>query len=236
MLLSNDPTHKELFDYFHSGRKLQFAKGEIILRAGDEPRGVYLIESGYMKVYSLAKDGTEHTHIIYEPGDIFPVIWIFKDAIRNVYYQATSLLTVWVVPKDEFKQFVSGNSETAMLLLEQVTDMFRMYAGRIDNLMYSNSYERTAYRLLSLMDRLGEEEHALWVINAPVTHQDIASSVNLTRETVSRCMQRLKSKDLVDTDEHHRIIIKDVAGLMKIIGYDEAIGMWPQLAEYAPTA
>ncbi len=234
MLLSNDPNHTELFDYFHSGRKLQFDKGEIVLRAGDEPRGVYLIEQGYMKVYSLAKDGTEHTHILYEPGDIFPVIWIFKDAIRNVYYQATSPVTIWVVPKDEFKEFVSHNTKTAMLLLEQVTDMFRLYAGRIDNLMYSNSYERTAYRLLSLMDRLGEQEGGGWVITAPVTHQDIASSVNLTRETVSRCMQRLKRHNLIDVDDH-RIVIKDVTGLMKIIGYDEAVGMWPQLAGYKPT-
>jgi CRP/FNR family transcriptional regulator len=233
MLLSTDPNHKELFDYFHTGRKLQFEKGEMVLRAGDEPRGVYLIEQGYMKVYSLAKDGTEHTHVMYEAGDIFPVIWIFKDAIRNVYYQASSTLTVWIVPKDDFKQFISTNTKTAMMLLEQVTDMFRLYAGRIDNLMYSNSYERTAYRLLSLMDRLGEEQGGGWAITAPVTHQDIASSVNLTRETVSRCMQRLKRHGLIEVDDH-RIMIKNVAGLMKIIGYDEAVGMWPQLADYVP--
>jgi CRP/FNR family transcriptional regulator len=234
MLLSTDPNHKELFDYFRSGRQLQFDKGEIVLRAADEPRGVYLIEQGYMKVYSLSKEGTEHTHIMYEQGDIFPVIWIFKDAVRNVYYQASSPLTVWVVPKAGFKDFISHNTQTAMLLLEQVTDMFRLYAGRIDNLMYSNSYERTVYRLLSLMDRLGEADGGGWAITAPVTHQDIASSVNLTRETVSRCMQRLKRHGFINTDDDRRIVIKDIPGLMKIIGYDEAVGMWPQLAEYVP--
>lgn len=232
MLLSNDPPQKKLYNFFQTGRRLQYDKGEIVLRAGDVPQGVYLIESGYMKVYSLAKDGTEHTHVLYEVGDIFPVMWIFKDAVRNVYYQATAPTSLWIVSKPEFKKFIASHSDVGMLLLEQVTDMFRLYAGRIDNLMYSNSYERTAYRLLSLMDRLGKEIDGVWVINAPVTHQDIASSVNLTRETVSRCMQRLKNRGFVDADVKHRIIIKNPAGLMKIIGEEEAIGMWPQLEPY----
>lgn len=233
MLLSNDPNHKDLFEYFHTGRQIIIDKGEIILRAGEEPQGVYLLESGYLKVYSLAKDGTEHTQLLYEPGDLFPVIWIFKDAIRNVYYQAISPAKLWVVPKDDFKNFIARDSKTAMLLLEQTTDLFKLYAGRIDNLMYSNSYERTAYRLLSIMDRLeGMKLDGQWVIKAPVTHQDIASSVNLTRETVSRCMQRLRRKGIIDSNVDKHIVIKDVLGLMKIVGVEEALGMWPFLKEY----
>lgn len=232
MLLNIDTANNELFNYFYSGRKLRFDKGEILLRAGETPRGVYLIETGYVKAYSLAKDGTEHTYVMYEPGDIFPVIWIIKDAVRNVYYQATAPATVWIVPKDEFKDFVSKSAQVAMILLEQTTDMFRLYAGRLDNLMYSNSYERTAYRILSVMDRLGRQVGDEWIITAPITHQDIASSVNLTRETVSRCMQRLKRKGYIESTGDRHLVIKDVNGLMKIIGVDEAIGMWPNLAKY----
>jgi hypothetical protein len=44
----------------------------------------------------------------------------------------------------------------------------------------------------------------------------------------------LKRHDLIDVGDDHRIFIKDVPGLMKIIGYDEAVGMWPQLAAYVP--
>lgn len=234
MLLSNDPHQKELFDYFHTGRKLQFDKGEIILRSGDEPRGVYHIESGYVKIYSLSKDGNEHTQMFYRPGEMFPVLWIFHDAIRNVYYQATSSVTLWVVPKEDFKTFIGQNQQLAMSLLEQTTDMFRLYAGRIDNLLYSDSYERTAYCLLSLKDRMGSQQGKDWIITVPVTHQDIASSVNLTRETVSRCMQRLKRHGLIDMNDH-RIVIKDVAGLMKIIGFEEAVSMWPMLVEHVPS-
>lgn len=234
MLQSDNPAHNQLFDYFHTGRKLEFQKGEIVLRAGDEPRGVYLMETGYIKAYSLSKEGNEHTHIVFHPGEIFPVMWLMVDAVRNVYYQAIAPTTVWLVPKEDFKQYISQNNQMAMALLEQTTDMFRLYAGRIDNLLYSNSYERTAYRLLSLMDRMGKQVDGKWLIRAPVTHQDIASSVNLTRETVSRCMERMRRKGLISQDDQRRIVLEDITGIMKIIGYDEAIGMWPHLSAYVP--
>lgn len=234
MLHSDNPSEKQLFDYFHTGRRLEFQKGEIVLRAGDEPSGVYLIETGYIKTYSLSKEGNEHTHLVYHPGEIFPIMWIMVDAVRNVYYQAIAPTTVWIVPKQDFKEFITQNNQMAVALLQQTTDMFRLYAGRIDNLLYSNSYERTAYRLLSLMDRMGKQVDGKWLIRAPVTHQDIASSVNLTRETVSRCMERMRRKGFISHDEQRRIVLEDIAGIMKIIGYDDAVGMWPHLAAYVP--
>jgi CRP-like cAMP-binding protein len=85
------------------------------------------------------------------------------------------------------------------------------------------------------MDRLGDRnDDGDWFIDAPVTHQDIASSVNLTRETVSRAMERMKRRGYIAYDDKRRIVIKSIPGLMKIIGNDEAISMWPELARYAP--
>lgn len=229
---STDPAYEELLDFFHKGRKKTYQKGEVILRAGDIPQGIYLIEKGNIKIYALSKEGDEHTHVFYQAGDIFPLIWAFKEAIRNVYYQALEDVVVWVVPKEEFLAFVNENVHVAVKLLGQAVEMFRLYAGRIDNLLYSNSYERTAYRLLSLKDRFGEKHSDGWIINSPHTHQDIASTVNLTRETVSRAMERMQRRGIIAYDTKRRIVIKDVAGLMHVIGEDEAIGMWPELETY----
>ncbi|HSX24113.1 MAG TPA: Crp/Fnr family transcriptional regulator [Candidatus Saccharimonadales bacterium] len=223
----------ELADFFHRGRKQIYKKGEIILRAGDTPQGIYLIESGYIKIYALSNDATEHSHLFYLPGDIFPIIWAFTDAVRNVYYEAMQETVVWLVAKDEFKAFADSHAHVAVSLLEQAVNMFRLYAGRIDNLLYSNSHERTAYYLLSIMDRLGEKQpDGSWLVKVPVTHQDIANSVSLSRETVSRCMERLQRKDIIAYDSSRRIIIRDIAALAKSIGRDEAVGMWPYLSEY----
>jgi len=50
------------------------------------------------------------------------------------------------------------------------------------------------------------------VIEAPVTHQDIADSINMTRETASRALELL-TKDGLIIQKNHLFILKDVEKL-----------------------
>lgn len=222
-----DPQFNQLVEFFRKGRKRSYKKGEIILHAGDEPRGVYYIDKGLVKIYALSKEGTEHIHLFYGDGDFFPVLWIYRDAILNVYYEAMEDTTVWLVPKDDFKAFVASKMEIATLLLEKVTGLFRLYAGRIDTLQYSNSYERTATLLVSLAYRFGVSTKAGHVLDVPLTHHDIANSINLSRETVSRAMERLQRKGIIGYDKQRHIVLTDLSKLITIVGEDEVTGLWP---------
>ncbi len=226
---------EEFEKLFKAGQKLVYDKGEMILRARDEPRGVYFIETGFIKVYSLSRTANEHTHLFYGAGDIFPVIWAFRNAVRNVFYQALETTTVWVVPKDEFLAFVQTHADAAFHLLEKVTELFHLHAGRIDNLLYSDAYEKVVCRLLSLTSRFGKVEGKTIRINFPITQEDLASSVGLTRETASRMISRLHHKGLVSYDSDRHFIIHDLPGLIKVLGEDMVEGMWPDLYELAKT-
>ena len=73
---------EQLRALFHGGRQLKYQKNETILRARETPRGVYLIESGVIKIYSLSKRRDEHVHHIFGPGDFFPIVWPFRRSIR----------------------------------------------------------------------------------------------------------------------------------------------------------
>lgn len=226
---AHDPQSSQLEEFFRGGRKCFYKKDEIILRAGDNPQGVYYIESGFIKIYSLDKEGNEHIHLFFSRGDLFPKIWIYSDAVRNVYYEAMEDTVIWLVPRDEFKKLVASNSEIAVMMLERVVGLFRLYAGRIDNLLYSDSHERVAGCLISLANFRGKKTEAGFVIDAPLTHQEIASSINLSRETTSRAMGRLQRNGVIGYDQFRHIVIKDLQKLVDIIGEDEVNGIWPKL-------
>ena len=51
-------THK-ITDFFKGGQEFIYRKGEIILRDGDTPSGVYYIENGFVKAYSINIDATQ---------------------------------------------------------------------------------------------------------------------------------------------------------------------------------
>jgi len=224
---------EKLTALFHSGRQLTYQKNETILRARETPRGVYLIESGVIKIYSLSKRRNEHVHHIFGPGDFFPIIWPFRQSIRSLYYEALSPTTLWLIPRDTFKDFITSNPDVMAELLEELIDRYHLYSGRIDNLLHSDARQRSAYRLLSLANRFGVKTKDGIVIDAAITHIDLAHSINMTRETFGRTLSRLQQKGIIGHDDQHHIVICDLAALAHIIGVDEAEAMWPELMQYA---
>lgn len=218
---------------FRSGRQLNYKKNLTILRPGEMPRGVQLIESGMIKVYSLSRHGDEHIHHFFGPGDFFPVIWLFREGIRNMFYETLSPTTTLLVEREAFKDFITENPKVTYEVLEEMVDRYHMFSGRIDNLLYSDALERTAHRLLSLANRFGAETKEGIVIDVSITHEDMAHSISTTRETFGRCLGRLQQRGLINYDGQHHIVVTDMPALIRIIGKQEVEAMWPDLLQYA---
>lgn len=223
---------EKLKGLFHSGRQLKYAKNSTIIRAGEIPRGVYLIESGLIKVYSLSKQGEEHVHHFFGPGEFFPIIWPFRRSTRRMYYETLASSVFWVVPRENFRKFVSTNLEAMTDLLDELIDRYHLYTARIDNLLYSDARERCVHRLLSLASSFGVRGDDGIVIEALITHEDLAHSINMTRETFGRCIGRLQQTGLIGYDAGHHFIIKDLPALARIIGREEVEALWPDLKQY----
>jgi CRP/FNR family transcriptional regulator, anaerobic regulatory protein len=217
---------------FRGGKRFDYQKNTTILRARETPRGVYLIESGILKMYSLSKQGDEHILDFFGPGDIFPMTWPFRRSVRSMYYETISPATMRMIEQDKFRELLAKNSDAMSDVLEELIDRYHQYVARIDNLLYSDALERSAYRLLSLADRFGVKTGDGLVIEALITHEDLAHSISTTRETFGRSLARLQRKNILGHDDRHHIVIRDLTSLSDIIGRDETKAMWPGLMQY----
>lgn len=219
-----------LKDYFlQHGRRHTYRKGQLLLRPGTEPQGVYFEESGLVKVYSLSHDGSEHDHLFYGPGDVFPIMWAVEGVLRNVYYETMEEAAFWLLPKPEFLAFVQSRADISYQLLERTVGLFKLYAGQIDNLLYSDAAERVAFRLLALLNRYRIRDGDSYILDMPLTNRDMARSVATSRETVNRVFARFKRHGILTYNHDHRIVITDLDGLAKVIGHKVAHDLWPQL-------
>lgn len=211
---------------FMSGRSVRASKGEVLLR-GDEPNAdIFYIAKGTVKVYSINDQGEEYIHILYKAGEIFPLIWAFRDKQRRVFYEALDSVVLWKLPKDTFLEYVKANTSPAVYsLLEQMAEQFSVYADRIDNLQYRAASERVVYRLLFLASRFGKKVGDEIVIDTPITHKVIANSINLTRESVSREIEKLTEAGIIRT-EAGQIVIKDVKQLGEQFSEPVSSNLW----------
>jgi len=88
-------------------------------------------------------------------------------------------------------------------------EMYRLHSEHILNLEYRTVRERLICFLLNTADRFGEAGvKGRILINVPLKQQDIASSINATRETTSRELVRLERLGLVSTT-HSKITLLD---------------------------
>ncbi len=187
--MSVTPELAQIFE----GPTQRYQKGDVIIGAGDEPAGVFLIEAGFVKVYSIAENGSLRVHVFYGVGDVFPLIWALRDELRPVNYEAMTDLRVQKLPRQKFLEFIDSDVKAANALNQKLIDSFRLYADRLENMEHSSAPQKVAYRLASLIDRFGKND----VLTAPFTHQDIADSLHISRETVSRAVENLSSQGII---------------------------------------
>jgi len=202
----------ELVELFRSGRKLEFQKGDYIIHPGELPPGVFYIDKGLVKAYDITRYGDENLLIIRREHELFPLIWAITGQERQVIYQALAPTTVWRISRKQFIDFMQSHPEALAPLLDMTLEMYRLHSERIINLEYRTVRERIISFLLTMSQRFGIKTAAGVQLEIPLKHQDIASSINATRETTSRELSSLERKGLL-TSKQSIIVLKDIEAL-----------------------
>jgi CRP-like cAMP-binding protein len=184
-----------------------------------------MIKTGFVSVYSISDEGNKYVHIIYQPGEIFPLIWAVNSTQRRVFYEAASDVAVWEIPKDKFLSRVQADPKVSFEVLTQLAKQFYVFADRLDNLQYKSAHERVAHRLVFLASRFGELKDKSIIIKAPITHALISQSINLARETVSREIEKLE-KDKIISRKDGYIVINDIDKLSQEFSEPITLNLW----------
>jgi CRP-like cAMP-binding protein len=205
----------ELVEFFRlHGTKQTFKKGDFIIRPGNAPDGVFYIYQGLVKAFDITKYNEENLLIIRKQDEIFPLIWAVTGNERHIIYQALAPTTTYKLKREVFLEFVSSTSDALIPLLDMTMEMYRLHGDRILTLEYRTVRERIISFLLNMSQRFGKETLNGTLIEVPLRHQDIASSVNATRETTSREISALERKGLLENKQSFTLL-KDIEALRK---------------------
>jgi CRP-like cAMP-binding protein len=206
-LLTGVPNQKKIDEsivaHFNDGLFMYFSAEETIINGLDEPEGVYLIKSGFIKAYSISKAGHVNLLVIHEAGEFIPLPWALDGAhTTGLFYEAMSDVTVLRASKDKLRTAMGKNTWLSQEILKQTVNIITLYTQRIQTLEFRSARGRIISELLYLAERFGKSQGKEILIYAPITHQDIADSINMTRETASRTLELLFKEGLVGQKDH----------------------------------
>lgn len=213
MIASSKQTDDMVDLFKRAGKRLEFSKNGYIIHPGEFPPGVFYIETGVVKAYDITRYGEENLLSIRKEHELFPLIWALTGKERHIIYQAMSPTVVWRITRQQFLEHISANPESYAPLLEMTIEMYRLHSERILNLEYRTVRERLISFLLTMSQRFGNKESANSVtIAVPLKHQDIASSINSSRETTSRELSGLERRGLISSQQSV-ITLLDISAL-----------------------
>ncbi|WP_427963395.1 helix-turn-helix domain-containing protein [Altererythrobacter sp.] len=206
----------------HVGRELRDLSNEIALKKGKTAPldhsinlTVYLA-SGATKLVAHAKGGREQIVAFHFGGDIISVP---ADAMHASSLVALKDSLLIVFPSREF--YDRGASEPAILrpLLDRAQTALHRCRDKAVGLGRKNARERVASFLLSMAERMESVEEEALVLDLPMSRRDIADSLGLTIETVSRQFGELRDAGLVLTGGRSRVRLCDPAALADMAGH-----------------
>lgn len=176
-----------------------YKKGETILLKGDEPKHLYIIESGLVKTYTITAKGDERLVSIDRRGEDFPVGYALHLIDKSQYfYEAFTRCTIRLVPREQYLAHLHSNVESMYKRQVNMTMLLLSTLSRVHALEQSNASDKIAYTLLYMADQLGVILRPYTTrLKISVTQQEIADSLGLTRETASIELRKLEMMKLI---------------------------------------
>lgn len=123
---------QELGDFFKKFKNQRYKKGEVLIRADDEPSGVFYLLDGVVKRYSISPAGEELILNVFRPISFFPMSWVLNDTDSSHYFEAMTNVEVYKAPKKEFLNFISGKPEILLDLLSRIYHGLEGYMMRME--------------------------------------------------------------------------------------------------------
>src|SRR5664279_727901 len=106
--------------FFTQFKRQEYKKGEILVRADDDPAGIFYLTQGNVKTYLITAKGDEIVLNIFKPISFFPMSWAINSTKNNYYYEAMTELVLWRAPKEDVVVFLKSNPDVLLDLLSRV--------------------------------------------------------------------------------------------------------------------
>lgn len=191
----------KLDTFFSQFSEITCKKGQIIIQANTEPKGIFYVEDGIIRRYLISENGEESTLNLYKPHTFLPMSWAISDIPNIHFYEAMTDVKVRRATKDAVLKFLKDEPDVVYDLLRRVYIGMEGLWMHIESLTTGNSYNKLVASLVILAKRFGIKEKDDIVINLKMNENDVANYAGMSRETASRELQKLKREQLVSFEK-----------------------------------
>ncbi len=192
-----------------------YGPGEAVYREGEYGDALYVLVSGVMKLFRPYSGSKEATLRLLRSWDIFGHLAFAGEARQRAYAEAVTDCVVTKVPKIFVERAVRQEPRVAFKIMTLLELRLVQYEELVKCLLPRETEVRLANLLPLLAQKFGDRRDGVVTIDLRLTHQDLAAMVASTRESVTKVLNEMRNRGIVEI-EGGRITLKDYAALSRL--------------------
>lgn len=194
-----------------------YQPGDAIYSAGEYGDALYVLISGVVKLFRPYSGSKEAPLRLLKSWDIFGHLAFVGEARQRAYAEAVTECKVTKVPKIFVERAIRREPRAALKMMTLLELRLVQYEELVKCLLPRETEVRLANLLPLLAQKFGEryEDSRSVTIDLRLTHQDLAAMVASTRESVTKVLNDMRSRGIVQI-EGGRITLKDHAALERL--------------------
>ncbi len=182
-------------------------KGQIILHEEDTNEFMYIILYGEVKVTKITEDGKEILLAIHQSGDFFGDISLIDQKTIPATVIATIDSSIAILRKENFFYLLRNQEQILDNFLKILCSRLRESWNRIRILSLTNAEQRVKMLFLKYATDVGTKIPEGLIIKIKLTHQDIANMIGISRETVTRIIDKMKKEEEIKVFKDRSILV-----------------------------
>jgi CRP/FNR family transcriptional regulator len=175
-----------------------YPNGAVLFIEGQEPRGIYILCSGSVKVSVGAEDGKTVIVRIATPGEVLGLAATVSGKPYDVTAVTMTPCQINFLKRDDFLRLIKRDAQACLKVAEQLSEKYNTACQQVRSLGTPRSATgRLAALLLQWTARNGESYKPEPRLRMALTHEEIAQILGASRETVTRVFGELRAREIV---------------------------------------
>jgi CRP/FNR family transcriptional regulator len=194
--------------------------GHVLFTTGDECRGLYIIETGRVRIYRTNAEGREQVLHIEGPGRPVAELPLLDGGSYPASAETLEESRLVFLPRADFESLYRTNPDIAQAIIRALGRRLRHLVHVTETLAFRDVAARLALLLVGYAERAGRKTPDGVEITLDRTQEELAIEIGAARESVSRAMNQLRRKGLVRRIDRDHLLVPDISRLRALLPAD----------------
>ncbi len=185
-----------------------FPRNKIIFVEEDTQNYMYVVLSGRVKVVHAGADGKEHILAVHKTGDFFGEMALIDGKTAPATVIAMDDTDILILSKRDFEEHLLKNNKALREIISVLCARLReaWVVNKVLSLPAAGDRVREVLKLMAMHS--GVKDSRGTVITLRLTHQDIADYSSLSRETVTRILNKFIKDGEIEILDDKNILLR----------------------------